>query len=165
VGKLSRACSSVESRAMLQARVWVFRNHVRFDSFSSVQFGSVQFSSVLFVVQLSTKLSGAKRVMIVQVLWAWRNDIRFSYLNEVNNHKKKKKSKSKRLLLIIVLSTQYGRQVPLNPLNTRHCSLSIVDLPLLVKSRSEVFPMQAMRCVSAYDRNIWCDLRVLEEAY
>jgi len=68
VGKLSRACSSVESRAMLQARVRVFRNRVRFNSFSSVQFGSVRFSSVLFVVQLSTKLSGVKRVTIVQVL-------------------------------------------------------------------------------------------------
>ena len=48
MGKLSRACSSVGSRAMLQARFRVFRNRVRFDSFSSVQFGSVRFSSVQF---------------------------------------------------------------------------------------------------------------------
>ena len=60
-GKLSRACSSVESRAMLQAQV-------RFSGIVSDSIRSVRFSSVQFVVQLSTKLLGAKRMMIVQVL-------------------------------------------------------------------------------------------------
>jgi len=37
--------------------------------------------------------------MIVQVLWAWRNDIRFSYLNEVNNHKKEKEKQKQKVAI------------------------------------------------------------------